>query len=359
MAWFITGLIGMIVGLVMMTSLRRRMKATVVRLSERYATEKEKAEEQQRRTADRYSSIRDFFVEANSVKKERDAVAVGVKLVLLLGVGLIALGVLIIGLNSYTIVPPRNVGVVNTLGNANDSLSSGPHLVAPWSSIETVDATNKPIQLNDDGSVENGCTSIPIRLKSQSTACQDVFLQWAVDEHATNVNELWKAYRGANDDLIDNIQGNVLLPRLKSEMQRIFSTYDPLAILHGGQYFDPTTLQEPVKEAMLKDMPPGVVLLDLRFAQIHYDALTQGRLNAYAQAQADTRIAEQQEQTAQAQAAANKALAGDPATSNPGVQYQNCLNLIKDLATKGQLGNLPQAFSCGNGNLSGIIVNGK
>ena len=270
---------------------------------------------------------------------------------------LFIIGGAIVFFDSYVIVPARNVGVVNILGNASSSLPNGFHFVQPWASVENVDTTNKPIQLNDDGDVGNGCTSIPIRLASQQIACQDVFVQWQIDPKG-DANDLWKTYRGSNDDLIANIQNNVILPRLRSEMQKSFSTYDPLQVLQGGQLLDTTTLQTPVETALKGDMPNGVLILDVRFAQIHYSATTQQKIDAYSQSVADTKIAVQNEQTATAQAAANKILAQDPSSSNPGVQYQNCLNMINNLASKGQLAGLPAGFSCSQGGGTPVIVNG-
>lgn len=274
------------------------------------------------------------------------------------GVAFLISGIILIQ-DSYVVVPARNVGVVNILGNASSSVGNGFHPVLPWASVENVDTTNKPIQLNDDGDVGNGCTSIPIRLASQQIACQDVFVQWQVDPKG-DANDLWKTYRGSNDDLINNLQNNVILPRLRSEMQKAFSTYDPLQVLQGGQLLDTTTLQSPVEAALKGDMPSGVLILDVRFAQIHYSATTQNKIDAFSQSVADTKIAVQNEQTATAQAAANAILAADASSSNPGVQYQNCLNMISNLASKGQLSQLPQGFSCSqNGSSTPIIVQQK
>lgn len=268
-------------------------------------------------------------------------------------------GFTILALNSVVVVPARNVGVVNVLGNANSSVSNGFHLIQPWASVENVDTTNKPIQLNDDGDVGNGCTSIPIRLASQQIACQDVFVQWQVDPKG-DANDLWKTYRGSNDDLINNLQNNVILPRLRSEMQKAFSTYDPLQVLQGGKLLDTTTLQSPVEVSLKGDMPNGVLILDVRFAQIHYSTTTQNKIDAFSQSVADTKIAVQNEQTATAQAAANKILAADPSGNNPGVQYQNCLNMIANLASKGQLSQLQSGgLFCSQGSGPSVIVGQK
>ncbi len=311
------------------------------------------------RDADDYATRRDLDQKLREVKEEREyyrlkAMFLGVAAGIAFLIGGITLAT-----DTVVQVPARNVGVVNEFGNTTDTLSNGLHVVAPWATVEDVDTTNKPIQLTDDGNVDNGCTSIAVRLATQTTACQDVFVQWQIDPKG-DAKDLWKNYRGSNDDLIANIQNNVILPRLRSEMQKSFSTYDPLSVLQGGKLQDTTTLQEPVKAVLTGDMPDGVLLLDVRFGQIHYDSATQGKINAYSQAVADTKITQQKEQTATAQAQANKELAKDPSTNNPGVEYQNCLNMVSDLAAKNQLQYLPQGFTCSqNGAGVGIIVGNK
>lgn len=343
MGWFVLGIILLIagvVGIVLFVKARKTLGAL------RTENAKFQADYQQRTGMTPQSNVRQLN------KQRTKVLALG-----LVGGGFLFLGAFTIVQDSYVIVPARNVGVVNILGNANSSLSNGFHPIAPWADVENVDTTNKPLQLNDDGDVANGCTSVPIRLASQQIACQDVFVQWQIDPKG-DANDLWKTYRGSNDDLINNLQNNVILPRLKSEMQKAFSTYDPLQVLQGGQLLDTTTLQKPVEDALKGDMPSGVLILDVRFAQIHYSAQTQGKIDSYSQAVADTKIAVQNEQTATAQAAANKILATDPSINSAGVQYQNCLNTIANLASKGQLVQLQNGgFFCAPANSSVIVGN--
>jgi hypothetical protein len=80
----------------------------------------------------------------------------------------------------------------------------------------------------------------------------------------------------------------------------------------------------------------GIVVDTLLISVVHYDDVTQQKLNGYAQALADTQIATQQKLTAEQQRLANEKLA-TASSNDAGVKYQNCLNLIKDLAAKGQL----------------------
>jgi hypothetical protein len=65
--------------------------------------------------------------------------------------------------------------------------------------------------------------------------------------------------------------------------------------------------------------------------------------------------AEQKKKTAEQTKLANDILAGSSAAKDPGVQYQNCLDMIRELANKGQLEHLPPTFNCGSSSTPAIV----
>jgi regulator of protease activity HflC (stomatin/prohibitin superfamily) len=278
---------------------------------------------------------------------------------MVLAVVLGVLGLTIMFLDSYTIIPARNVGVVNTFGNANRALDNGWHWVAPWSSVEQIDATVKTVTLDADlGQWAQGvCTGVTVRLANQTTACLDITIQWNLDQRA-NVNELWQRYRGANDDLIGNIQNNVVIRETRRAANLEFADYNPLVALNPDNKATVKTADQLNTETLAKlrtFVDPGISIDTVFISVTHYDAVTQQKLNGYAQALADTQIATQQKLTAEQQRLANEKLASSTATDDPGVLYQNCLNLVFSLAAKGQLQNLPPTFNCG-GSSTPVIV---
>lgn len=253
---------------------------------------------------------------------------------------------------SAEVVPARNVGVQVTFGKAEATLSNGFHWVKPWSSVEKVDATVQPL---NRGSDTNDC--ITVRLANQTTACVDVTAQWNIDQHA-NANELWQRYRGNNDNVVANVGKNVVERELRRSLNVVFEKYNPLLVLSGQA---PTITTDDLATRALVEMrshvDAGIVIDTLRIPLVHYDAVTQEKLNGYAQALADTQIATQAKLTAQQQKLANDLLAA-ASSNDPGVMYQNCLNLVRELAAKNQLGSLPQTFNC-NGTQAPVIVGSK
>src|SRR5262245_2181506 len=116
----------------------------------------------------------------------------------------LGLGFIILLLDSFTVVPARNVGIQVTFGKAEHTISNGFHWVKPWSSIEKIDATVQNFNLASDSS-----NCVTVRLQNQTTACVDVTVQWNIDQHA-NANELWQRYRGTNDNVVANVGKNVV-----------------------------------------------------------------------------------------------------------------------------------------------------
>lgn len=285
---------------------------------------------------------------------ERPLVGRGVAMTI--AIGIMALAGLIVFFDSYVIIPARNVGIVNTFGKAEATLDNGWHWVKPWSSVDHLDATVQNINLDSD---TKNC--IAVRLQNQTTACIDVTLQWNIDQHA-NANVLWQNYRGTDGNVVAHVGKNVVERELTRALGNVFTNYNPLVVLSDPNNKQPTAdeLAKQALEQMRQFVDPGIDVTSLLVPTggIHYDDVTQQKLNAFAQALADTQIAIQNKLTAEQQKLANDLLAAT-SSNDAGVKYQNCLNLIKELAAKNQLQNLPQTFNCGEGSTTPVILSAR
>lgn len=257
-----------------------------------------------------------------------------------IGVAILALGLLVLALDSFTIVPTRNLAVQTSFGKPVGTLGNGFHLIAPWSATEEFDATIQTLKLSDDKD-DNG-EPIRVRLANAATATVDVTVQWQIDPNA-NITQLYLDFRN-----FDNIGTNVVRRQLSSALNGTFETYDPLLSLKGGERTDMTTLADLAKDATAKlagALPPGVIVRSLLIPKITFDDSIQAKINQYLAALAETQIAEQRQKTADAQKKANDLLA--VANSTPAVLYQNCLDMVERLTRDGKV--LPAAFTCGAG----------
>lgn len=254
-------------------------------------------------------------------------------------------------ISSATLVPTRSVGVEVEFGKPVGALTNGLHWVAPWASVEKFDASVQTTKLDGTGK-DDSTPCVTVRLGNSTQACVDVVTQWNIDPTG-DVIELYRSYHS-----FDRIEANLVLVQLQHALRDTFGTFDPLAALADTSAKQPSLddLAASTKNLFTGYVGPGINVRTVTVSLVHYDQATEDRLRAYQQALADTRIATQRKATAQQVADANSILAGNAASKDPGVQYQNCLNLIADLAQKGLLKDLPPTFNCGSASTTPVIV---
>lgn len=255
---------------------------------------------------------------------------------------------------SATFIGSRTVGVPVTFGAvAGDTLGEGFHFVAPWQRVERFDASVQTLEMESDGNKKDG-PCVTVRLGNQTTACVDVIrLQWNLDPNG-DVTELYRKYRK-----FDKIEPNLVKGQAMSSLVNTFADFNPLAGINDDAKDTAKipTIEDLQKEATDKMNVGSGIHIESFLLRVHYDPTTQAKLDDFAKAQAETRIAVQSKQTAIAIAEANAALAKNTSVRDPGVAYANCLQLIRDLASRDKLNQLPPTFNCGDPK-SQVIVNG-
>jgi hypothetical protein len=309
----------------------------------------------------------------NSDRELRETAGAATALLVAFGVSLFG-GLLTIGMDSYTVIPSRNEGIPVTFGQVGNPLDSGPHIVAPWTDVTKVDATTQNINRNtdeDQWANHQNCTAVLVRLASGASACTDITAQWNVTNNGTAASNLWTQYRGntddadkTNDNFITNLTNNVVDREIQRAMNTAFATYNPIVVGNDNQIVNTPLDLKAYSATVLADLkasiPGGIDTTEFLISHVHFDKATQDKINQLAQAKADTQIALQKKQTAQAQKDANDLLASN-SSNDPGVMFQNCLNVLKDLAASGQLANLPiNSLQCVTGsNGAPVIVSTK
>lgn len=277
--------------------------------------------------------------------KQGVAVAVAVALLLIGGLAVL--------FDSYTTIPVRTVGIETTFGGKPvRPLTNGLHWMAPWHGVDKEwDGSVQTLKLTTSHS-DSG-DPVTVRLANQTTAQVDVTLQWFIKPDA-DVLGLYRSYK-----TFANVEDNLVLRQLQQSLNDQFAHYDPLAAINGTAAGTGPTVDQLAAQARVslqKALGDAINVGTMTIPLVHFDATTESRLVQYQQALADTRIAQQREQTAEKIKEANDILAGTQSTKDPGVQYQNCLNLISDLAGKGQLKDLPPTFNCGGAGQTPVIV---
>lgn len=234
----------------------------------------------------------------------------------ILGATFIAVNVVIAVLLCVSVVPARSVGVQVSFGKTKDTLGPGLHLIAPWTDVKKFTSTIQTTRLQGDGNgADDDGPCVTVRLGNQTTACVNVTAQWSVSTtNKEGVQQLYARWRS-----FDNIEPSLFRPQLQHSLLAPFEDYDPLKVLQAnGELATPTaSIEAKAREQLELAVGDGIQITGVTINLVNYDQTTQDKLNSYAQAIADTRIAVQRKATADAQRQANDALAGSAASKDP------------------------------------------
>lgn len=250
---------------------------------------------------------------------------------------------------STTIVPTREIGVVTSFGKPVESLSNGFHTKAPWQKVHKLDGK---IQTDNFTGKDN---AIDIRLGNGSTSKIDATIRWRIKLEAGKT--LYQDYRD-----LDTIRDSLVTRELKAALNEVLGNYDPLVSVKAGVNADGKTesagidlnkFSSDVQAALKARVGNDVEILSVILPIIRFDGETQEKINAFQAEVGNTRIAEQREATAKAQAQANKNLAGS-VNNDPNVLVSKCLDALEEMVKKGQ--NVPIGFTCWPGGSASSVV---
>jgi len=258
---------------------------------------------------------------------------------------------------SFTQVGTKDVGIETAFGKTVGHLSNGPHLIAPWNQVHSMDAA---VQTD----VFTGGQCIAVRLANQQTGCADTTIRWRIQPGSSD--ELYQNYR-----TFDHVRDSLVTRELVAAVNNQFADYNPLnsivdSVPTSNHPTNPplSTIAKNTAVQMRAEIGGQINVLTVIVSYVQFDATTQKRLNQLQQQFALTRVAEQERITNEKQALANKALAASINTS-PNVLVAQCLNTLEEMVKNGQ--GVPAGFSCwpgGSGtpviaNSTGSPVGGK
>ncbi|WP_194838603.1 SPFH domain-containing protein [Nocardia sp. XZ_19_369] len=271
----------------------------------------------------------------NSDKEDRSDA--GTSRTLSMGAGILALILLV--LSCVTIVSTRNVGIVTSYGKPVGTRANGLQPKWPWQKVSELNGTIRTD--NQIGGWKDArCDgSTAVRLANNSTACADNTIRWRIVPTAGDA--LFRDYQNDN-----NIRDSLVTRELNATLNAVFASYNPLDPKSvGGPNL--TELSEQVTTRLRDKIHDQIEVQNVIISIIHFDQQTQEKINAFQAQIANTRIAEESQRTADAQAEANRRLAAS-VSNDPNVLVARCLDLIASSKP------IPLGFQCWPG--SGLPV---
>ena len=245
----------------------------------------------------------------------------------LTGAGLATLGLLMVVAASVTQVQAKSVGVQISFGRPVHEFAPGLHWKSPWSRVEKMDGST---QIDD----HLGDQRTEIRLGNQATGYVQNALRWRIRPEASG--ELYADYRG-----FDKIGPGLVNQELAAALNYAFADYDPLSQARAASG-DPTTktisndqVADAVKARLVARIGDRIDIESVIIPKVDYDDATQQRINQLQQEIGNTRIAQQRELTAQADARANAKIAAS-VSKDPNVLVSKCFDQQREMIEKGQ-----------------------
>lgn len=239
-----------------------------------------------------------------------------------LGGGILGIALIMFAFTIIFIVPTRNIGVTVAFGKPTGTLGNGFHLVAPWESVETYDATIQTLDMsgNDD------TPTLSVRIANGATARMNATVNWRIDPSA-DIQQLHLDWRN-----FGALQKRVVQSRLQDALNKTFESYDPLIAVKeaGGKPQSLSDMETKVLSRLQDAMPKGMIIDRLQLPMVEYPPA----LNAYQKELAATQVALQQKVTAAAQREAIDILNG--ARLSPEAFGQQCLIVTERLAQQGK-----------------------
>jgi len=257
----------------------------------------------------------------------------------------LGLAVLLVAFSMVTVVDTRNIGVVTTFNRpTGETYPNGLHVKAPWEKVTELDGT-----IITDEFAGDAC--IVVRIGDGSNACVSETIRWRIVREAGD--ELFADYR--SDDVNETIADALVETQLTAATASVFSDFNPLLQAGAADQVasesagapDLNRFSEDLVVTMndrLRDMSPTgraqVAIQSITISRLNLSASTQRKINALQEEVANTRIAQQRQATAEAQAAANRALAASVSDS-PEVLVSRCIDWLEETDQQ-----IPAGFSC-------------
>lgn len=281
----------------------------------------------------------------------------------LVAIVLVVLFVIAVVSSCVTTVGTKDVGVVTSFGKPTGrDLPNGVHLKAPWQKVTEMDAAIQPDEFA-------GSNCIQVRIGDSSTACADLTIRWHIAP--AEASTLFQNYR--SNDVNQTIRDSLVVTQLKGAVNDVLGTFNPLANVNDAANAAQDNTQisaapnlDRFSQQIEQQMSQRLAAMNHGKAQIMIDSVTlsflrladttQAKINAYQAEVGNTRIAEQRQKTAAAEAAANQALAAS-VSHDPNVLVSKCLDTLEEMVKAGQ--PIPAGFSCWPGGSSNLVLPGS
>ena len=246
----------------------------------------------------------------SSSSADREAARVGLGFVGIIGAIIVAIPLV---WGSTTIVSTRNIGVETKFNKPTGvNFTNGFHWKSPLTKVHEMDGSIQNLNRTGDNATQ-------VRLGNNSMASVDNTIQWRIKPDAAS--SLYLDYKS-----FDGVKDNLVVRQANAALNEALGTYDPVADLNTQEATNINSkLAAEVKAILTERVGDRIEIMQVILPVIRFDEATQHRIDAFNTEVAATRVAEQRQQTARADAEANRIIS-DSVKNDPNVVTSRCID---------------------------------
>ena len=201
-------------------------------------------------------------------------------------VSLGAIAVLLAAVPAVVVIGPTDVGVPVSFGKVGQPLTSGLHVVAPWTTIESY--PTRPVTVEVSGGQQ-----IIARTSDAGQMRIEVAARWKVDP--AKAKDLYLQVRTGDDD---RISSEIVVKNLRQAVGEVYSRTNNLDAVN-----DRTKVTSEIAARLQAALDAyGITVEDINLRSVEPDEKTAASIAAFASQQQATRIAEEAKKTATSEA---------------------------------------------------------
>lgn len=245
---------------------------------------------------------------------------------------------------SFTTVSARTVGVETAFGRYQGTLEPGPHLIAPWSSVEEFSTRVQFLDLDS----RNGGSNIRVKYEGGGGGNVDAVVRWRIEP--SDAKSLWEKYK-----TFDNVRDQLVDSSSQDSYRVIIGSYSPTEAIAGSNV-------RPISEGVLSDLnntlnDDGIFLDSVSTKNVSLDKDVQRTLDRQVIAAGLVEVAEREQERARidAETAAIREKGG---SLTPAALQRYCYEVTNAWDVK-KNGPLPATWNCASGGAQAPVIVGR
>lgn len=255
-------------------------------------------------------------------------------------VGFVVLFILTVAF-SFTTVSARTVGVQTSFGRYQGTLNAGPHMIAPWASVEEFSTRVQFLDLDS----RDGGKNVRVKYAGGGGGTVDAVVRWRIEPEGAE--QLWAKYK-----TFDNVRDQLVDSSSQDSFRVVIGKFTPTEAIAGSNV-------RPISQSVLDDLTnvlgdDGIFLDSVSTKNVSLDKDVQKTLNRQVVAAGLVEVAKQEQQRAEIDAETAR-IRSEGGSLTPEALQRYCYEVTNAWDVK-KNGPLPATWNCAGNSQTPVIV---